>query len=43
MKKIRISFTISIPLKQTDIHWIEEELLKKREEVFMEVMKEVIK
>jgi small-conductance mechanosensitive channel len=43
MKEIRISFTISIPLKQTDIHWIEEELLKKREEVFMEVMKEVIK
>jgi len=24
MKEIRISFTISIPLKQTDIHWIEE-------------------
>ena len=43
MKEIRISFTISIPLKQTDIHWIEEELLKKREEVFMEVTKEVIK
>jgi hypothetical protein len=43
MKEIRISFTVSIPLKQTDIHWIEKELLKKREEVFMEVMKEVIK
>jgi hypothetical protein len=43
MKEIKISFTISIPLKQTDIHWIEEELLKKREEVFIEAMKEVIK
>jgi hypothetical protein len=43
MNEIRISFRISILLKQTDIHWIEEELLKKREEVFMEVMKEVIK
>ena len=29
MKKIRISFTISIPLKQTDIHWIEEGVIKK--------------
>jgi hypothetical protein len=43
IKEIRISFTIGMPLRQTDIHWIEEELLKKREEVFMEVMKEVIK
>ncbi len=42
IKEIKISFTISIPLKQTDIHWIEEELLKKRKEVFIEVMKRVI-
>jgi len=42
MKEIRISFTISMPLRKIDIHWIEE-ALKKREEVFMEVMKEVIK
>ncbi len=39
MKEIKISFTISIPLKQVDIHWVEDELLKKREEVFIEVMK----
>ena|GEM_PF-2194445 len=43
IKEIKISFTIGIPLRKIDIHWIEEELLKKREEVFMEVMKEVIK
>lgn len=42
MKEIKVSFTISIPLKQTDIHWIEEELLKKREEVFIEAMKKVM-
>jgi hypothetical protein len=41
MKEIKVSFTISIPLKQTDIHWIEEELLKKREEVFIEAIKKV--
>lgn len=42
MKEIKVSFTTSISLKQTDIHWIEEELLKKREEVFIEVMKKVM-
>jgi hypothetical protein len=42
MKEMKISFTISISLKQTDIHWIEEELLKKREEVFIEAMKGVM-
>jgi len=42
MKEIRISFTIGIPLRKIDIHWIGK-ALKKREEVFMEVMKEVIK
>lgn len=30
MKEIKVSFTISISLKQTDIHWIGDELLKKR-------------
>lgn len=43
MKEIKISFTISIPLKQTDIHWIEEELLKQREEVFKEALHKVLK
>ena len=42
IKEIKISFTISIPLRKIDIHWIGK-ALKKREDVFMEVMKEVIK
>lgn len=43
MKEIKISFTISISLKQTDIHWIEEELLKHREEAFKEALNKVLK
>lgn len=43
MKEIKISFTISIPLKETDIHYIEEELLKKRKEILIEVLKRVIR
>lgn len=35
MKEIKISTTIRISLKQTDIHWIEEELFIKSEEVFL--------
>ena len=42
MKEVKISFETSITLKQTDIHWIEEELLRIRHEVFKEVLKEVI-
>jgi RNase P subunit RPR2 len=34
MKEIKPSFKISIALNQTDIHWIEEELLRIREEIF---------
>lgn len=34
MKEIRLSFEITIPLRQTDVHWVEEELLRVREEVF---------
>ncbi len=29
MKEIKISFEVSIVLKQTDVHWVEEELLMK--------------
>jgi hypothetical protein len=28
MKEIRLSFEISVALKRTDVHWVEEELLK---------------
>jgi hypothetical protein len=36
MKEIKPSFKISIALNQTDIQWIEEELLRIREEIFKE-------
>lgn len=42
MKEIKLSFTVRIALKQKDIHWLEEELLKLREEVFLEVLKRAI-
>jgi len=42
MKEIKISFETSITLKQTDIHWIEAELLRIRQEVFNKVLQEVI-
>ncbi len=35
MKEIRLSFEITIPLRQTDVHWVEEELLRVREEVYL--------
>ncbi len=33
MKEIKIFFKVSIVLKQTDVQWIKEELLRVREEV----------
>lgn len=43
MKEVKISFHISIPLEQTDIHWVEEKLLEVRQEVFKRIMEEVVK
>jgi hypothetical protein len=43
MKEIKLSFKISISLNQTNIHWIEEELLRIREEVFKEVFNKVLR
>ena len=42
MKEIKLSFEVSIVLKETDVHWVEEELLRIREEVFLEVLKRVM-
>ncbi len=36
MKEIRLSFELKIALKQTDVHWVEEELLRLRKEGFLE-------
>jgi hypothetical protein len=42
MKEIELSFAIRILPKQTDVHWIEEELLRIRGEVFLGVLKRVL-
>ncbi len=42
MKEIRVSFDVSITLRQRDVHWVEEELLRIREEVFLGVLKRVL-
>jgi len=38
MKEIIFSFQVKISLKRRDVHWIEGELLKIREEVFLEIL-----
>lgn len=43
MKEIGLSFQLKISLKRRDVHWIEEELLKLREEMFLEVLKRILK
>ena len=42
MKEIRVSFDVNIALRQTDVHWMEEELLRVREEVFLGVLKRLL-
>jgi len=42
VKEIKLSFDLSIVLNQTDIHFVEDELLKIREEMFLEVLEKVI-
>jgi len=41
MKEIKLSFDINLTLKQHDVHWIEEQLLHLREEVFLEMLRTV--
>lgn len=43
MKEIRLSFELRIALKRTDVHWVEEELLRLREVVFLDVLRKVMK
>ena len=42
MKEMKVSFEIRITLQQTDVHWVEQELLRVRQEVFLEVFKRVM-
>ncbi len=43
MKEKSLSFDLRITLKQTDFHWVEEELLRLREQVFLEVLRRVLR
>lgn len=42
MKEIRLSFDINLSLKQYDVHWIEEQLLRLREEAFLEMLQKIL-
>jgi hypothetical protein len=42
MKEIRISFSITLLIDRCDVNYVEEELLKKREDVFKEIMVRVL-
>lgn len=42
MKEIRISLKLRIALRRHDVHWIEEELLRLREELFLGILERVL-
>jgi hypothetical protein len=42
MKEIEVSFKVNIALRQRDVHWVEEELLRIREEIFWRVLRRVM-
>jgi len=43
VKEIKLSFGINLALKQYDVHWIEEQLLQLRENVFLDILKKILK
>jgi len=43
MKEIKLSFDINLALKQYDVHWIEQQLLQLREEVFLDILRKVLR
>lgn len=42
MKEITLSLTLRIPLRQTDVHWIEAQLLEQRTQLFQEALHAVV-
>ena len=42
MKKIEISLTVRIPLTQTDVHWLEAQLLEQRAQLFRAALRHVV-
>lgn len=43
MKEIKLSFDINLALKQHDVHWIEEQLLRLREDIFLDMLRKILK
>ncbi len=41
MKEITISLSVRIPLTQTDVHWLEAELLAQRTQLFQAALRRV--
>lgn len=42
MKDVCVSFVVTVALRQTDVHWLEAELLRLRQEVFQTVWTQVV-
>lgn len=42
MKEIHLSLTVRIALRQTDVHWLEAELLEQRTRLFLEVLRTAV-
>lgn len=42
MKEIHLSLTVRIALRQTDVHWLETELLEQRARLFLEALHRVV-
>ncbi len=42
MKELSLSFNLNIPSKRHDVHWIEDKLLKLREETFLKVFRQIL-
>jgi hypothetical protein len=42
MKEISLSLTVRITLRQTDVHWVEAELLQQRTQLFQEALHRVV-
>ena len=42
MKEISLSLTVRIALRQTDVHWLETELLEQRTQLFLEALHRVV-
>jgi len=42
MKDVRMSFAVTVALQQTDVHWLEADLLRQRQAIFLAVFRQVL-